>query len=235
VKARKKILVVDDEELWNDLLKTWLQSAGYKVLCAFSAEEAMHIAFNEAPDCILLDFVLPDKNGSEVCRLLRASSVTRTVPIVLLTAHAKEKISGLQSGADYFVQKTEKPDEVLAILEALFRRRQMDAGIVVQGDLTLQPKDRSVFQGDDLLATLSPKTFELFYILVQRYPAPVGKQELFRRLEGKEEIGVSRALDLLLNRLRKSIGAKIADRIKSVKGYGYVYVAPSPPPPPAGL
>src|SRR5262249_34721989 len=148
------------------------------------------------------------------CRALRASASCRTVPIVLMTAHNKDKVSGLQSGADYFVQKADKPDELLAILQALFRRRQMDAGIVAVGDLSLNPKERAVFREEEFLANLSPKTFDLLYVLVQQSPSPVSKEDLFRRLEGREEIGVSRALDLLLNRLRKAIGGGIADRIK---------------------
>jgi two-component system, OmpR family, response regulator len=228
--AKKRVMVVDDEELWSDLLKSWLQGAGYTVVTASSGAQALQMAVKDPPDCILLDFILPDKNGSEVTRLLRAAPSCRTVPIVLLTVHQKEKISGLQSGADYFVQKAERPDEILAILHAMFRRRQMDLGILSNGDLTLHPKERAVSMDERPLTALSPKTFDLFYILVQRSPVPVSKEELFKTLEGRDDIGVSRALDLLLNRLRKAIGEGLAERIKSVKGYGYVYIPPSKSP-----
>jgi DNA-binding response OmpR family regulator len=104
----------------------------------------------------------------------------------------------------------------------------MDAGIAAVGEVSLDPRDRTVRVGEEQTARLSPKTFELFHLLLTRYPAPVDKRELFKTLEGRDEIGVSRALDLLLNRLRKAVGPALADRIKSVKGYGYVYIAEPP-------
>ena len=226
MKAARRLLVVDDEENWQDLLSAWLEAAGYALARAFTGREALKAAREAPPDAVLLDYGLPDITGLEVCRQLRALPATRSIPIVIISAQTKEKVALLQGGADYFVPKSENPAELMAVLEAVFRRRDMDRGVLSLGDLTLDPGTRSVLVKDQPAAVLTPKLFELFRTLVLRSPEPLSREELFRLLEGSDDMGASRALDILLNRLRKALPEDLAGRIKNVKGFGYLYLPP---------
>lgn len=224
-KLAQKILVVDDNEDWNELVKLWLRNAGYQdVLTASNGTDAITLARKAVPDCILLDLVLPDMDGLEVCKTVRSIPALARTPIVMLTAHRKDKIMGLEYGADYFVQKSENPAELLATLRAVFRRRELDLNIYRKGDVALNLENRQVFFHDLHVVTLTPKTFELFHILLERSPEPVHKEILYSAVEGKKKPELSRALDILMNRLRKGLPVLLERRIKAVKGFGYVYI-----------
>lgn len=223
-----KILVVEDFEPWVELFKVWLNHAGYQeIYVARNGAAAVELARKALPDCILLDLVLPDMDGSEVCRMVRSIPALGRTPIIMVTAHRKDKIQGLESGADYFVQKSENPAELLATLRAVFRRRELDRDIVRKGDVSVNLETRKVYFRDLEVATLTPKTFELFYVLLERSPEPVHKDLLFSAVEGKQKPELSRALDILMNRMRKALPVVLQRRIKAVKGFGYVYLAVS--------
>lgn len=221
----QKILIVDDNEDWNELVKLWLKNAGYQdLLVAANGASAIALARKAVPDCILLDLALPDMDGLEVCKTIRSIPALGKTPIVMLTAHRKDKIMGLEYGADYFVQKSENPAELLATLRAVFRRRELDQDIYRKGDVALNLGNREVFFHDVHVITLTPKTFELFYILLERSPEPVHKEILYSAVEGRKRPELSRALDILMNRLRKNLPVMLQRRIKAVKGFGYVYI-----------
>ncbi|MBI3296716.1 MAG: response regulator transcription factor [Elusimicrobia bacterium] len=225
--ANQKILIVEDFPAWQELLKVWLKHAGYQDLhLAKTGGEAVELARKALPDCILLDLGLPDMDGMEVCKIVRSIPALGKTPIVMITAHRKDKIMGLEYGADYFVQKSENPAELLATLRAVFRRRELDLNLYRKGDVTLQMETRKVFFRELQVATLTPKTFELFFALVERSPEPLNKDLLFTAVEGRPRPELSRALDILMNRLRKSLPVMLQNRIKSVKGFGYVYIGP---------
>ena len=222
--------MVEDEIMWIELVTHWLKQAGYvNIDSATSGGVAIEKASLTPPDCILLDLVLPDQSGLEVCKKLRSLPALARVPVVLFTGHRNEKVLGLQSGADYFVGKSEKPHELLATIEAIFRRKQMEEGLLSRGELTLKSQDRKVvWRGQPALA-LTPKMFTLLHVLVERGPQPVSRADLYRLVEGVEEPGQSRALDVMLNRLRKLLPPEISARILNVKNYGYVFVDETPP------
>ncbi|MFA5141274.1 MAG: response regulator transcription factor [Elusimicrobiota bacterium] len=223
--AGLKILVVEDFEPWVELFKVWLNHAGYQeIYVARTGAAAVELARKALPDCILLDLVLPDMDGGEVCMMVRSIPALGRTPIIMVTAHRKDKIQGLESGADYFVQKSENPAELLATLRAVFRRRELDRDIVRKGDVSVNLETRKVYFRDLEVATLTPKTFELFYVLLERSPEPVHKDLLFSAVEGKRKPELSRALDILMNRMRKALPVVLQRRIKAVKGFGYVYV-----------
>lgn len=221
----ERILVVEDEVAWVELLKLWFAGAGYtNAEYAMTGREAVEMAVQRPPDIILLDLVLPDQSGMEVCQKLRALPTLSRVPVILHTGHKREKVLGLQNGADYFVDKTEKPHELLATLEAAIRRRQKEEGVLQKGDLRLHSHSRDVYWKADRVATLTPKMFSLLHILVERSPQPVSRQDLYRMVEGVENPGLSRALDVMLNRLRKALPGDISGRIGNVKNFGYVFL-----------
>ncbi len=221
----QRILVVEDEEPWVELLKAWFQMAGYaNVEYATTGYMALEMAVQRPPEVFLMDLVLPDQSGLEVCQKIRAMPALSRVPVVVFTQHSKEKILGLQSGADYFVNKSEKPHELLATLEAVFRRREKDEGITQRGDLSLRAQDRAVLWKGGVAATLTPKMFIMFHVLVERSPQPVSRLDIFRLTEGGREPTLSRALDVMLNRLKKLLPLHIGNRIVNVKNFGYVFV-----------
>ena len=141
-----RILVVEDEPSWVELLKVWFKMAGYaNVEYADTGFKAIEMAVQVPPDAILLDLVLPDQSGLELCQKLRAMPLLSRIPVVLFTQHSKERVLGLQSGADYFVGKSEKPHELLATLDAAFRRKEKDAGVLERGELQLRSTERQIY------------------------------------------------------------------------------------------
>lgn len=221
----ERILVVEDDAGWIELLKLWFAAAAYaNVEYAVTGAQALEAAVQRKPDCVLLDFVLPDQDGSEVCAKLRAIPALARVPVVLFTAHGREKLLGLENGADYFVGKSDSPRELLATLGALFKRARQEPGVSAHGDLSLHASDRRVFWKDAPVAELTPKAFALFHILVERGPQPVSREDLYRMVEGVEDPGLSRALDVLLNRLKKSLPKELSERIVNVKNFGYCFL-----------
>lgn len=217
--------MVEDDRGWIELLKLWFTTAAYaRVEYEMTGAKALEAAVQRKPDCILLDFGLPDQNGSEVCGKLRAIPDLARVPVVLFTAREREKMLGLENGADYFVAKSDNPRELMTTLDALFRRARQDSGVHVHGDLTLRAMDRQVLWKDAPVAVLTPKAFALFHILVERGPQPVSREDLFRMVEGVENPGLSRALDVMLNRLKKSLPKELAERIVNVKNFGYCFL-----------
>ncbi len=224
----RRILIVEDNVHWVELVKVWLKGAGFpEFYVAYNGAEGIELARKSEPDCILLDIVLPDMDGMEVCKMIRSIPSLGRTPVILFTAHKKDKITGLEYGADYFVQKNENPRELLATLHAVFRRRDLDQNIMRKGDVSLDVESRRVHFRGLPVARLTPKTFELLHVLIERSPEPVHKDLLFSALEGKKKPELSRALDVLMNRLRKALPIALQRRIKAVKGFGYVYIPPS--------
>lgn len=221
----ERILVVEDDGGWIELLKLWFSAAGYaRVEYAVTGAQALEAAVSRKPDCILLDFVLPDQNGSQVCGKLRAIADLARVPVVLFTVHGREKVLGLENGADYFVGKSDNPRELMATLDALFRRARQEPGVLNCGELSLRSADRQVLWKNEPAAALTPKAFALFHILVERGPQPVSREDLYRMVEGVENPGLSRALDVMLNRLKKALPKELAERIVNVKNFGYCFL-----------
>ncbi|MEQ1917778.1 MAG: response regulator transcription factor [Elusimicrobiota bacterium] len=221
----ERILVVEDDSGWIELLKLWLMSAGYsQVEYTVTGAQALETAVQRKPDCVLLDFGLPDQNGSEVCAKMRAIPDLARVPVVMFTAHGREKVLGLENGADYFVGKSDSSRELLATLDALFKRARQAPGVLNHGELSLRAEDRQVLWKNDPVATLTPKAFALFHILVERGPQPVSRDDLYRMVEGVENPGLSRALDVMLNRLKKVLPKELAERIVNVKNFGYCFL-----------
>lgn len=221
----ERILVVEDDGGWIELLKIWLRNGGYsQVEYAVTGAHALEAAVSRKPDCVLLDFVLPDQDGGEVCQKLRAIPDLARVPVILFTGHGREKLLGLEKGADYFVGKSENPRELMATLDAVFRKAQSAGGLLTRGELSLRSEDRSVLVRGAPVAALTPKAYALFHILVERGPQPVSREDLYRMVEGVENPGLSRALDVMLNRLKKALPKELADRIVNVKNFGYCFL-----------
>jgi len=225
----RRLLVIEDDDDWTQIVRLWTKGAGYKdVRFAASGRQALRMVRAKLPDCIILDLQLSDQDGTAVCRKIRAIPEARKIPVIMMTNFAAEKVNCLKAGADYFLSKSPNGEELLATLEAVFRRRDMDADLERKGDLAFRPDRHEIFVDGQLAATLTPKTYELFKLLVDRSPAPVGREELFTLVDLKEDPSLSRALDILINRLRKSLPDRLRKRIRSVRSFGYAYLPPQP-------
>lgn len=221
-----KVLVADDDPEWRRLLELWLEPAGYRLFFVSCGKDVVSLAEHHRPDCILLDFELGDQTALEVCRDLRSKACLDAVPIIILTSHAEEKLHAYRNcQADHFVVKDGRnPEEVLAVLEATFRRMKKDRKVLEKGDIRLDPEGCGVYLNGRLDATLSREQFIFLYTLVQRSPEVVSHDEIFKLVLHEHFPGDNtEAIRSLVRRLRTAVGRSLMRRIKSVKGVGWLY------------
>ena len=224
-----KILVVDDEPAVTDLLTYNLRKANYDVLTASDGREALNIARQTHPDLILLDLMLPEIDGLDVCRELRKTS---DVPIVMITARGEEidRVVGLELGADDYVSKPFSVRELLARIKAVLRRaaqpEQKTSGpegvLCGLGGLRLEPDSRFV----NVAGTSLPLTrleFDLLYLFLSNAGRVLTRERLLEQAWGYDFVGDTRAVDSAIKRLRAKLRAACAeaDSIEAVRGVGY--------------
>ena len=225
--ANEKILVVDDEEHISELISYNLISNGYKVITANNGIDAIKLAIEEKPSVILLDLMIPGKDGYDVCKEIRNYKEIRNTPIIMLTAKSEEvdKILGLELGADDYITKPFSVRELLARVKAVLRRFsiiQEDDGTLEFGDLTVNFEKREILvNGNKLELTL--KEFELLEILIKNRGKILTRDTLLDRIWGYEYIGETRTVDVHIRYLRKKIEEddKNPKLIETIRGVGY--------------
>jgi DNA-binding response OmpR family regulator len=226
-----RILLVDDEPLITDSLSYSLQREGYEVKSARDGLSAIQAIQDFQPDLIVLDLMLPDISGLEVCRRLRATSTT---PVIMLTARGEEidRVLGLEVGADDYLAKPFSFRELLARIRAILRRVELDRQAsqmqaMVLRQLSLDPTSRRVFKGDQELQ-LSAREFELLAILMKNAGRALSRDELLAQVWGEEWIGDPRTLDVHVRWLRLKVedDPAIPQYIQTVRGYGYRFAGP---------
>ncbi len=223
-----KVLVVDDEQPIADILKFHLEKENYQVLCAFDGVTALELAQKEKPDLILLDIMLPGKDGMEVCREIRQKS---QVPIIMLTAKHSEidKVLGLEMGADDYVTKPFSARELLARVKANIRRHmnanapdsQSTQGIRVDRlyiDINLY-----VLYKDKQTVDLTHREFELLLYLAKNIGKVLTREHLLEVVWGTAEYGDVRTVDVTIRRLREKIEDNPSEPefIMTRRGMGY--------------
>ena len=205
-----KILVVDDEKPIADILKFNLEKEGYEVVCAHDGNDAIELAEKEDPDLILLDIMLPGKDGNEVCREIRK---TKTMPIIMLTAKDDEidKVLGLELGADDYVTKPFSNRELIARVKANLRRQQQvteetqaPKKEIQIGNLTIHPDAYSVTRDGEHI-DLTHREFELFYYLARHIGQVMTREDLLETVWGYDYFGDVRTVDVTVRRLREKI------------------------------
>jgi two-component system phosphate regulon response regulator PhoB len=219
------ILLVEDETAVVELLRYNLERGGYDVTVAMDGEEALLLASERKPDLILLDWMLPNLSGIEVCRRLRRDPATRNTPIIMLTARGEEtdRIRGLDTGADDFIAKPFSMNELMARLRAVMRRIRpgLAEDITNFADLTL---DRAAMRvrrsGRDI--HLGPTEFRLLDFFLQ-FPGRVfSREQLLDAVWGPDADVEARTVDVHVGRLRKAInGDSDSDLIRTVRSAGY--------------
>lgn len=225
------ILLVDDETLITDSLSYSLQREGYEVKAVQDGASALQAAQEVHPDLIVLDLMLPDFSGLEVCRRLRAFSST---PVIMLTARGEEidRVLGLEVGADDYLAKPFSFRELLARIRATLRRVELDRQAsqmqpVVLRQLSLDPTSRRVFKGEQELQ-LSAREFDLLSILMKNAGRALSREELLNQVWGEEWIGDPRTLDVHVRWLRLKVeeDPALPQYIQTVRGYGYRFAGP---------
>ena len=222
----QKILVVDDEQSIVTLLKYNLETAGYIVEVAYDGEEALKKVETEQPELIVLDVMLPKKDGIEVCKTIRSDK--NLVPILMLTAKDDEfdRVLGLELGADDYMTKPFSPREVVARVKAILRRSQfvneiekedVDDEDIIIGSIRIRPEFFEVYKEDELLE-LTPKEFELLLYLIERQGRVITREHMLNSVWNYEFAGDSRIVDV---RDKLEENPKQPKLIKTVRGLGY--------------
>jgi len=221
---KPKILVVDDEQDALELIEYNLQASGYRVITACDGNEAVQKARSTVPDLIVLDLMLPELDGLEVCKILRRDPSTASTPIIMLTAKASEidRVLGLELGADDYVTKPFSPRElVLRVKKQLHHAdHEEDEGEVFQfGEVVVDiPRHATLVQGKRV--ELTATEFKLLTILVQRRGRVQSRDQLLRDVWDYDESMNSRTVDTHMRRLRQKLG-RSAKFLGTVRGLGY--------------
>jgi len=219
------VLVVEDEAALMTLLVYNLESEGYRVLQATDGEEALLLADEETPDLAILDWMLPQLSGIEVCRRLRARPATANLPIIMVTARGEEsdRIRGLDTGADDYITKPFSTAELLARVRAVMRRIRpaLTEDLVTFGDLTLDKVTHRVRRGEREVH-LGPTEFRLLQHLME-YPGRVfSREQLLDAVWGSDVYVEARTVDVHVGRLRKALNEnEERDPIRTVRSAGY--------------
>lgn len=204
----KKILVVDDEKPIADILKFNLEKEGFEIVMAHDGDEAIEKATEEQPDMVLLDIMLPGKDGLEVCREIRKSS---EMPIIMLTAKDSEidKVLGLELGADDYVTKPFSTRELLARVKANLRRHQQGGAAekeenteMVIGPIVINPNAYSVTKREENIE-LTHREFELLHYLAKHLGQVMTREHLLQTVWGYDYFGDVRTVDVTVRRLRR--------------------------------
>jgi two-component system response regulator MtrA len=216
-----RVLLVEDDPRIGQVLSLALQDAGHAVQLATTGEQALRSAAQAPPDVVLLDLMLPDLDGLEVCRRLRAG---HDVPIIMVTARADsaDVVAGLEAGADDYVTKPVVADELTARMRAVLRRAAPRRTSVTLGDVELRPDEATVLRGGRPVQ-LTKTEYRLLCELAEEPGAVRTREELLRRVWGYDYFGDTRLLDVHVRRLRTKVEADASDPrlILTVRGIGY--------------
>jgi two-component system alkaline phosphatase synthesis response regulator PhoP len=241
----RKILIVDDEAVLAETIAYNLEQAGYQVITVFSGVSALEAAKRETPDLIILDIMLPEMDGLEVCRRLRREEETATTPIMMLTAKSEEidKVVGLEVGADDYMTKPFGRRELLARTRALLRRAEYAPSVVDEsrrqdsasevprsgrelsvGPLRIDLAGRRIHcRGKEL--ELQPKQFDLLVYLVRNRGTVMTRDLLLHNVWGYDYVGDTRTVDVHVRWLREKLEEDPANPklIQTVRGVGYCF------------
>lgn len=225
--AGERILVVDDEPNIVDLTRVYLEREGFRVETAADGAQALARLQEREPALMILDLMLPEVDGYEVCRRTRAGS---DLPILMLTARDEDvdKIVGLELGADDYLTKPFNPRELVARVKAILRRSERPAKATSKpihlGDVTVDPARREVRVGEAAVA-LRAKEFDLLLALAEHRGLVLTREQLLKLAWGFDFAGETRTVDVHVAHLRKHLAGSAAIRIETVTGVGYKLVS----------
>lgn len=223
--APPTVLVVEDEPAQREVLGYNLEAEGFRVAKAENGEEALLLVDEEQPDIIVLDWMLPNVSGIEVCRQLKTRSDTRHVPIIMLSARSEEvdRVRGLETGADDYVIKPYSVVELMARVRAQLRRtRPAAAGLRLEYDDIVLDSETHRVTRDGAEIKLGPTEFRLLTTLMEKPGRVWSREQLLDRVWGRDIYVDTRTVDVHIGRLRKSLTqGGGADPLRTVRGAGY--------------
>ena len=228
--GKSTILIVDDEANICELIRLYVEKEGYKAVIANDGDQAIEKFKNEDPDMVLLDIMLPKKDGWQVCREIRGFS---DVPIIMITAKGEtfDKVLGLELGADDYIVKPFEPKELIARIKAVLRRSESrgtsdnDENELVFDGLRINKETYEVYLDGNKIE-MPPKEFELLYFLAKNKNKVYTRDQLLDEIWGYEFFGDSRTVDVHVKRIREKI--EVGDKnwqLKTVWGVGYKFEA----------
>ncbi|MBI2286253.1 MAG: phosphate regulon transcriptional regulator PhoB [Nitrosomonadales bacterium] len=220
-----KILIVEDEPAIQELLAFNVTQAGFQALRAEDADSAWQQIRNSMPDLILLDWMLPNTSGVILAKQLRSDARTKDIPIIMLTARGEErdKVLGLESGADDYITKPFSPRELMARIRAVLRRHvpQMPDEVVAAGGLELSPASHRVTARDATIE-LGPTEFRLLHFFMTHAERVYSRTQLLDQVWGTQVFVEERTVDVHIRRLRAALEpAEMDSLIQTVRGSGY--------------
>lgn len=224
--AAPTVLVVEDEGAQREVLVYNLEAEGYDVLQADAGDAAWEMARDEGPDIILLDWMLPEVSGIEICRRIKSHPDTRAIPVVMISARSEEvdRVRGLETGADDYVVKPYSVRELMARVKTQLRRvRPASVGERLEhGDIALDASEHRVYrEGQEL--HLGPTEFRLLSTFLERPGRVWSREQLLDRVWGRDIHVDTRTVDVHVGRLRKALRGATGteDPIRTVRGAGY--------------
>jgi two-component system phosphate regulon response regulator PhoB/two-component system alkaline phosphatase synthesis response regulator PhoP len=220
---QRKIAIIEDEEDIRELLADYLQKAGFEVSKFEDGSSFLKFLEKEKPDLIILDLMLPDMDGKEICRYLRSDSYLSSILIMMLTAKGseEEKVQGLELGADDYVTKPFSLKEVLARVKALLRRAipNTEARIKIGNILWIDPQTHKVYVNENDIELTSTE-FKILQILASKKGMVFTREKLLDALWGNEKIVTERSIDVHIKKLRDKL-KEAGCLIKTIRGVGY--------------
>ena len=224
------VLIVEDEENMVSFIKMELEYEGYNVDVANDGRRAVSLALEKDYDVILLDLMLPEIDGLEVCKEIRRNEETSDIPVMMITAKGEEfdKVLGLELGADDYITKPFSIRELMARVKALLRRSNVkkEENIIKFGDVVVNFKTREVTKGTQNVE-LTLKEFELLKLLIKNKGNILTRELLLDKIWGYEYIGETRTVDVHIRHLRKKIESddKNPQYIQTIRGVGYKFTS----------
>ena len=222
---KAKILFVEDEASLTELVRYNLERENFDVVCAADGEEGLMMAQEVPPDLILLDWMLPNLSGIEICRRLRRNTTTASVPIIMLTARTEEadRVRGLETGADDYVTKPFSPRELTARINAVLRRVRpgLSGEVLRYGDIILDSKSHKVMR-NDIPVHLGPTEFRMLRHFLENPGRVFSREQLLDAVWGHDVYVELRTVDVHIRRLRKALNVgDLPDLIRTVRSAGY--------------
>ena len=225
--ANRKVLIIDDDQNICKILKEYLIYEDFVVVVANSGKAGLEKIENSNPDLIILDIMLPEVDGWEICQQLRPEV---DIPIIMLSAKTKDtdKIMGLELGADDYVTKPFSPKEVVSRVKAVLRRindqkvDNKEDGVLSFSNLEINKQYRTVIANGDEI-TLTPKEFDLLLTLASSPRQVFSREKLLNKVWGYDYYGDDRTVDTHIKSLRQKLGDPVRDYIKTVWGVGYKF------------
>ena len=222
-----KVLLIDDDRKHSDLLQAYFKRFGIQLVCAYDASEGFRKLNREDPDLLLLDVMLPGKDGFEICREVRKSS---SIPIIMLTARGEviDRVSGLELGADDYIGKPFEPRELVARVQATLRRTEITSTSTSRMEfegMTIDTDTRSVAV-DGKPVELTSMEYELLVTLARRHGKKLSRDDILSELRGIDAAILTRSVDIMVSRLRQKIGDSVKPPrfIQTIWGRGYSFV-----------